>query len=339
MRPSISILIPTLNCASVLKECLRSIGDQDYPKDRLEIIVADGGSTDNTLKVVGDFIKHNPALKIKIVSNILKSGEAGKAVALKEAKGELVALIDSDNILPEKNWFNKMIEPFSDVDVIGSEPWEFSYRKTDGFIDRYCALLGMNDPLCLFLGNYDRKNVLTGRWTGFNIRQEERKGWLKITLQSPAIPTIGANGTIFRKDELLKGCNLQKNLDYLFDIDIISLLASQKQVKFAKVKVGIIHLFGGSSVIIFIRKQRRRAKDFFYYQRNRIRSYPWAKQNRRGLFKFVVSCVTILPLLWQTAKGYCKKPDLAWLFHPVACYLTLFIYSLEMILSIFKDQP
>ena len=42
--PSVSIVIPTYNSAKVLGECLHSIVDQDYPKDKLEVIIADGGS-------------------------------------------------------------------------------------------------------------------------------------------------------------------------------------------------------------------------------------------------------------------------------------------------------
>ncbi|MDO8727305.1 MAG: hypothetical protein Q7J35_14640 [Candidatus Methanoperedens sp.] len=49
-----------------------------------------------------------------------------------------------------------MTEPFQDREIAGTEPLYYNYRKEDGYITRYCAMLGMNDPLCLFLGNYDR---------------------------------------------------------------------------------------------------------------------------------------------------------------------------------------
>ncbi|HCX25344.1 MAG: Glycosyltransferase AglE [Candidatus Collierbacteria bacterium GW2011_GWB1_45_35] len=42
--PHISIVIPTLNSASVLEKCLRSISIQKYPKSKVEIIIADGAS-------------------------------------------------------------------------------------------------------------------------------------------------------------------------------------------------------------------------------------------------------------------------------------------------------
>jgi len=332
--PSISVLIPTLNAASVLEKCLHSIANQDYlprgealrgPKNKIEIIIADGGSTDKTLEIAKKY-------GAKIYKNPLKIGEAGKAVALKHAKGELVVLIDSDNVLPAEDWLKKMVEPFSDPEIIGSEPWEFTYPQNDGFIDRYCALMGMNDPLCYFLGNYDRLNALSGKWTGLPARQEDKGEWIKVTLKPPAIPTIGANGTILRKEVLLKSGLLS---DYLFDIDIITQIASQKPVKFAKVKTGIIHLYCGSDISKFIRKQKRRIKDYLYYQKIGARKYPWEQQNKLGLLKFVLSCITLLPLVYQSAKGYLKKPDSTWLFHPLACWITFWVYTKEMILAKF----
>jgi len=328
--PFISVLIPTLNASSVLEGSLKSVANQDYPQDKIEIIIADGGSTDDTLGIISKFQILNPKLQIKVLPNPLKTGEAGKAVALRHARGELVALIDSDNVLPEKNWLRRMVEPFSDPEIIGSEPWEFTYRRRDGFIDRYCALMGMNDPLCYFLGNYDRRNVLSGKWTGLSVEQEDKGGWVKVTLKPPAIPTIGANGTILRR-EILDKSGLVGN--YLFDIDIIASLAAKKPVKFAKVKTGIIHLYCGSNTGKFIRKQKRRVKDYLYYQKIGVRNYPWQKQNKLGLLRFVFSCITIVPLIYQSLKGFFKKPDLAWFFHPLACWVTLGVYTTEGIES------
>ena len=325
--PSISVIIPTLNCDKFLNICLDSIIIQDYPKELIEILIIDGGSIDNTIEVVKKYTD-------KIYNNPLKTGEAGKAIGVKNAKNELIALIDSDNLLPDKNWLRQMVEPFYDEEIIGSEPWEFTYRKNDEFIDRYCALIGMNDPLCYFLGNYDRLDTLTGRWTSLPVKQEEKNGWIKVTLQPLVIPTIGANGTLNRRQILVKSKLVG---DYLFDIDIIAQLASKKLVKFAKVKTSIIHLYCGSDIKKFIRKQKRRIKDYLYYQKIGVRKYPWQKQNKVGLLKFIFSCVAIIPLIWQAIKGYLKKPDLAWFFHPVACCVTLVIYALESVCGVVKS--
>lgn len=313
-NPSISIIIPTLNAEKPLLECLRRVSDQDYPKNKIEIIIADGGSTDKTRQIAEKF-------KAIIVENKLKTGEAGKAAGLKAANNEIICLIDSDNYLPDKNWLKRMIEPFFDPEIIGSEPIEYTYRRKDGYITRYCSLLGMNDPICHFLGNYDRQNVLSGKWTGLDVQTEDKGNYLKLTLEKYKVPTIGANGTMIRK-KLIK----EQAGDYLFDIDEIHELISKGYNKFAKVKVGIIHVYC-PDVKTFIRKQKRRIKDYAYYKKLGVRKYPWDKLNKYGFIKFVIFSALWVPIFWQSCVGYIKKRDSAWFFHPLACWLTLWVYG------------
>jgi len=312
--PTISIIIPTLNAAGPLGECLRRIRNQDYPKSKYEIIIADGGSVDKTRAIAKKY-------RCRIVENKLKTGEAGKAAGLKAAKYDIICLIDSDNYLPDKNWLKKMVEPFSDAEIIGSEPIEYTYRKKDGYITRYCALIGMNDPICMYLGNYDRYNYLTGRWTDLPVKEKDCGNYLKLTLEKYKVPTIGANGTMIRRKLIEKQVG-----DYLFDIDEIHELIAKGKNKFAKVKIGIIHVFSGT-VSTFIRKQKRRIKDFGYYNKLGVRKYPWAKLNKAGFVKFVIFSALWLPTFVEASMGYIKKPDRAWFFHPLACWLTLWVYG------------
>ena len=312
---SVSVLIPTLNAGRVLEGCLQSIAGQGYPKELVEIIIADGGSTDETLAIARRYTDN-------IYANPLKTGEAGKAVALKHAQGEIVALVDSDNILPSTDWLSRMVVPFADEEIVGAEPLEYTYRKEDGYITRYCALMGMNDPLCLFLGNYDRHNSITGRWTEMPVGVEDKGDYLKVTLNNRKLPTIGANGFLIRRDDLLR----TSVEDYLFDIDVVYELALRGKNKYAKVKTGIVHLFSGD-VFTFVRKQQRRINDYLYYRGANLRKYPWGSLDKRRLLKFVAYCVLVFPLLVQGLTGYWRKPDTAWLFHPVACWITLTVYG------------
>lgn len=327
---SVSIIIPTLNSEKTLSECLTSIYAQDFPQENLEILIIDAGSIDNTLNIVRRFENMNK-IKITIFDNPLLTGEAGKAVGFKNSNNEFIAFLDSDNLLPDNGWLRKMMQPFKDQEIIASEPLEFTYRKKDCFFTRYCALIGMNDPLCLFLGNYDRYSILTGKWTQMPHKEEDVDGYLKIELDSRHIPTIGANGFLIRRSALRK-CNIDK---YLFDIDIsYELFKSAERVRIAKVKTGIIHIFS-ENLQVFSMKQRRRIKDYLYYNRLGIRRYPWKNVNKLGLANFLISCMTVFPLLLQSFKGYLKKSDSAWFFHPLACWITLFEYGRETLIGIF----
>lgn len=332
----VSFIIPTLNAGKVLKPCLRSIRQQSIKN--VEIIIADGGSTDNTLKIAKNY-------KAKIVTNKLKTSESGKAIGLKFATGKFTALIDSDNILPTKNWLSIMLLPFkSNSKLIGSEPYKFTYRRYAGFIERYSALLGANDPYAWFIGVYDRYSYLTNKWTDLKIDQIDKDKYIEITLKPKKIlPTIGANGTIFRSDFLRK--NLKG--DYLFDIDLISQVLNQQKtiLKFAKVKTGIIHTYCESSIKKFIRKQNRRLGDYFFYKN--LRKYNWQDGiNNEPLldlfrlvknnFAFATYSLMLIPSIVDAFKGYFKKPDLAWFFHPLACLLSFFIFTRQSLLFLLK---
>ena len=317
-RPDISIVIPTLNAASVLGGCLDSIEVQDHD-GTVEVVVADGGSSDGTLEIA----RERGCL---VVENLKKTGEAGKARGLEASSGRLIALIDSDNILPGRDWLRRMVEPFEDESIAGAEPIEYTLRSSDGMLTRYCALMGMNDPLCYFLGNYDRFCVLSGRWTELAVETRDRGDWIEVRLHAGAIPTIGANGFIVRR-ELLDSLEVG---DFLFDIDVVARLVEKGHDRFAKVKVGIVHLYG-SGLRVFARKQLRRIRDYSFYQDRGMRSYSWGSGRSSGLARFVLSCVLVAPLAYQAVKGYSRKPDSAWLLHVPACLITLVVYAFGFI--------
>lgn len=313
---SISIIIPTLNSANTLEKCLTSIESQDYPKDKIETIIIDGGSTDKTLKIA----KKYPT---KILHNPLKTGEAGKAKGVKKARNQLFAFIDSDNILPHNNWLKVMTIPFKDKQIIATEPISFTYRQKDPYLTRYFAHLGANDPLCIFLGNYDKLSVLTNNWTNLKFPQQDKKTYLKIKFNHLPLPTIGANGTIIRKKTL----NTLKINHYLFDIDLFpNLLKKQSHFYFAKVKTSIIHIYTGNSFKQFFKKQTRRINDYSFHLSQNKRSTNWAKLYFPKVLLFQLQCILVLPIIYQTLKGLVKTKDPAFLVHPITVYSTWFIY-------------
>jgi len=326
MWPKVSFIIPTLNSHNVLEPCLESISIQNYPKDQIEIIIADGGSSDDTLEISNKYGSF-------IVSNTLKTAESGKSVGLMAATGDFVVLVDSDNELPHALWLQNMIAPLVDhIEAVGSEPLEYTWRPQDGFIARYCALIGMNDPLVLFLGNYDRKCLVSNKWTEVPHSEVDYEKYILVTFDKTGLPTIGANGTVFRTEFLKKFATG----DYIFDIDILAgVIEREGKVNFIKVKESIVHTFCESDIKKFKRKQGRRIADFIFHRSAGTRNYPWEKINYTGYLKFVVSCVTLIPLIVQSVKGYTRKKDTAWFFHVLACEITLWEYSLGVLKSLF----
>jgi len=97
MRPKISIIIVTYNDKENLVGCLFSLKKQTYPAEKREIIVVDDGSTDGTAQTL-----HLTFPEIKVIRKKNSGADNSRIYGVREAKGEIVAFIDSDcTALPE----------------------------------------------------------------------------------------------------------------------------------------------------------------------------------------------------------------------------------------------
>ena len=326
--PRVSFVIPTFNSARTLAECLQAIRGQRFPHEQVEIVIADAGSTDATPEIAKRFGCD------RLVPNELKTGEAGKSAGIRAATGEIIALVDSDNVLDSPDWLAKMVAPFADPEIVATEPLSYTWRPGDPAITRYFAMLGMSDPLCLFLGNYDRFSMVTGRWTGLDVPIEDHPSYMKLTLTASNLPTIGANGFVIHR-RLLEKVTWDP---YFFDIDIMHQAVEAGERHMAKVKCGIVHLYC-RTLGDFARKQDRRIRDFLFFAADKGRTYPWDRQKRAGLVRFCLATLLVIPLFFQMIRGFSRKRDAAWLYHIPACWITLWVYGIGAIKKAIGIRP
>ena len=90
--PFVSVVVPMRNEGRYIERCLRSIAAQDYPKDRFEVIVVDGGSTDSSRELVDSMRDALP--NMRVVDNKGKHTSRGLNIGLAYAHGEVIARVD-----------------------------------------------------------------------------------------------------------------------------------------------------------------------------------------------------------------------------------------------------
>ncbi|MEE4310895.1 MAG: glycosyltransferase [candidate division KSB1 bacterium] len=96
-----SIIVPSYNRKSEIKDMLESFTRLDFPKDRYEIIIADDGSTDGTDRLVENYRKAG-TIPLTYISQKNKGPGAARNFGMAHAKGEYFIFIDSDCTVSEK---------------------------------------------------------------------------------------------------------------------------------------------------------------------------------------------------------------------------------------------
>ena len=91
-RPRVSVVVPVLNEERHIAEALQSVVDQDYPAELIEILVADGGSTDRTRALVSEVARADS--RVRLLDNPGRNQAAGLNVAIDAGRGEVVARLD-----------------------------------------------------------------------------------------------------------------------------------------------------------------------------------------------------------------------------------------------------
>jgi len=92
LRPFVTIAMPCFNEEHYIEGCIASVQAQDYPRERIEILVADGRSTDGTRAVLGELAAGDP--RIRVIDNPDRLQAAGMNRIIAEAKGDLVVRMD-----------------------------------------------------------------------------------------------------------------------------------------------------------------------------------------------------------------------------------------------------
>ena len=143
--PLISIVLTTCNSESVVEKALKGVVGQDFPLNRVELIIVDDGSKDNTLKMVKEFAERYSKLfyDVKVVVHDRNYGVSkARNDGIKMSRGRYILILDHDVVMP-RDTLAKLLHYLESVDerVVAAIPlhnptckdiissWEYTIRR------------------------------------------------------------------------------------------------------------------------------------------------------------------------------------------------------------------
>jgi len=296
--PLISIVIPTYNEGRRIGNCLDSIFVQDYPRDKLEVIVVDDYSADDTVKIASRY-------PVKTLFSGNHDAEISKMIGLRSSTGDLFFYLDADIELVDKSWLKKVVRPLiEDESLVGSFP-RFIPKRTDFAIGRFLRYHPLElDPVLRFFCTEIEDTVVDDKGSYKICEFYERK-----------TPPVGIG--VYRREPLIKMIGGMKKF---MDVDVPVILSEMGFNRFAYVpSCGIFHTNVRSLRDLIQRRLRNINKIYLPSVETRKFRY-FDLRNKRDIIKiifWVICAFSFVPLLLKGTYNTIKNKDFACMYEPI----------------------
>ncbi|MBU6408961.1 MAG: glycosyltransferase, partial [Verrucomicrobia bacterium] len=232
--PRVSVILPTLNVASLLDNCLASIARQTYPRDRIQIILADAHSTDATR----DIAKKYGAV---VLDDDGKNMEEGKRLALRHSQGDYILFVDADNEITHPDYIELAVGALdANPQALGVEGYYPPSQKMSSFCAYLTHLLHISDPIAWLMSANPRlvgRDGLVERWT--------------LPRGTYAYP-LGANGFVFRRADL----EFARAADHFQDTHVALHLMRAGKREWLRISGRGVHHYYVQTLCGFVQKRR-----------------------------------------------------------------------------------
>ena len=135
-----SIIVPVKNEEKVIGRLLDALLRLRYPKDKMEIIIVEDGSTDRTPDICKIYAEKNSGL-IKVLHKPISNGKPSALnYGIKHASGEVIAVFDADSV-PEPDTLMNVCKYFEDPQVVAVQGRILSINQDENMLTKFISCL------------------------------------------------------------------------------------------------------------------------------------------------------------------------------------------------------
>lgn len=269
--PKISYCVFTYNEEKKIEDCLRSIFDQNYPKDKLEVILVDDKSTDRTVEIAKKF-------PVKILYSGKKDGDFSATVGFHHATGEFFNAIGADMRLRGKDWFLKMVEPLIENPDMSAAITKYYSCPKESLVTKYLSLDPFQRDLIYQFFSTNIEDVITEKRGGYYICEYTED---KIPPQSHGLYRVDIMRKIIDKEKIW------------YDMGNLVSLVEKGYRKFAYVPDAGFYHFHADSLTQLVSKRIRNVERSYLRYLNKSSHFKWIDlTNLKDIIKLVILIIS-----------------------------------------------
>jgi glycosyltransferase involved in cell wall biosynthesis len=222
--PDISIIIPNYNYEAYIEECIQSVEESDFDHGRMEIIIVDDASTDNSVQLISK-LKKQISVPLHLIKHPINLGLArARNSGVKNASGKYLFLLDSDNYigkeclsrhfhyLNENEALSACYAPIQKFDnetkelqgIFSNEPYDYNRLSSTGNYIDAMSMIKRED--LVEAGMYDEKMPLSG-WEDYEL-------WLRFGMHNKSVAFMGGEPLSFYRTHAGSMINKMKPVNY-----------------------------------------------------------------------------------------------------------------------------
>lgn len=332
-----SVIMPTLNSGKTIKKSLESIRDQSFDQSQVEILVVDGGSSDNTREIAKKF-------GCKIIENPRVQPECAKHEGVLVAKGKFALFLDSDEVFSSNSALANRLNILNSKEGI-----KFiltgGYKKPAGFSAANDYINFFSDPFSFYMYNIssDYRHYLSDLKRKYSVISENDKYSLLSFPETTNLPLVDiCAGNTFELEFFKR---LVK--DRINEVNIIPeafFLIIRETKKAAVLKNDFIYHYSSDSFKKYLKKIMWRVIINLHYTDSVGVGFSNREKYQSKLFRlkkmlFIPYCLTLfLPALISVYYVFKKRTYLALYLFPLTVFTGIYI-SYQLFLKVIGVKP
>lgn len=325
----ISVIIPTYNSEQTLECTLKSITDQSIGREKVEILIVDGGSTDQTIFIAQKF-------GAVVLKNEKKLPEIAKQIGFLHAKGQYGMFLDSDESMKDLHSFERRI------DFLTEHPHIKNFVSTgmickegERALIRYTNHVA--DPFSFFVYRYNGCNRCEDLPKHYQYEKEEQ-AFLFTFKENDVLPLFDAAGNMFEMEyarSLYEKADNKEN----FVATIFDSMVYETRCAAVFEDDFVVHQ-PGMTAKVYLSKLKWRVKNNVFPEKNEAIGFATRRGKSNKLQKrqylYVPYCALILPVLLDSIYQTIKNRDVVFLTHIIFAEYTFFWIAIYMAAKILK---